>query len=55
MVQAYRVKKTTVAGTGQALSQDPSLGFGKGGGTQFFISNYKIVLESIGSPFGLGV
>ncbi|WP_245001398.1 hypothetical protein [Pantoea dispersa] len=49
------LKKTTVAGTGQALSQDPSLGFGKGGGTQFFISNYKIVLEPIGSPFGLGV
>jgi hypothetical protein len=53
MIQAYRVKKTTIAGTGQALSQDSSLGFGKGGGTQFFLSNYKTVLEPVGLPFSL--
>ncbi|MBZ2398963.1 RHS repeat-associated core domain-containing protein, partial [Erwinia amylovora] len=53
-IQAYRIKRETIAGTGKALSQDPSQGFGTGGGTQFFFSNYKTVLEPIGNPFGLG-
>ncbi|WP_071593026.1 MULTISPECIES: hypothetical protein [Serratia] len=52
-IQAYRVKREVVAGTGKALSQDQSR-FGKGGGTQYFLSNYKIVLEPIGKPFELG-
>lgn len=54
-IQAYRVKRETIAGTGKALSQDPLKGFGNGGGTQFFLSNYKTVLEPIGDPFGLGI
>ena len=53
-IQAYRVKRDAIAGTGQALSQDPSI-FGQGGGTQFFLSNYKTILEPIGSPFKLGM
>jgi hypothetical protein len=36
------------------LAQDPTKGFGTGGGTQFFLSNYKGVLEPIGHPFELG-
>jgi uncharacterized protein RhaS with RHS repeats len=52
-IQAYRVKREAVAGTGKALSQDQSR-FGKGGGTQYFLSNYKTVLEPIGKPFELG-
>lgn len=51
-IKAYRVKREVIAGTGKALSQDVSKGFG--GGTQFFLSNYRIVLEPIGSPFELG-
>lgn len=50
----YRVKRDIVAGTGQALSQDSGR-FGTGGGTQFFISNYKTVLEPIGTPFDIGI
>jgi hypothetical protein len=53
-IQAYRVKREVIAGTGKALSQDVSKGFGRGGGTQFFLSNYRTVLEPIGSPFELG-
>lgn len=53
-IQAYRVKRDAVAGTGQALSQDASV-FGQGGGTQFFLSNYKTVLEPIGNPFDIGL
>ncbi|MHC0027065.1 RHS repeat-associated core domain-containing protein, partial [Enterobacter vonholyi] len=53
-IQAYRVKRDAVAGTGQALSQDPVV-FGQGGGTQFFLSNYKTVLEPIGKPFDIGM
>ncbi|MCR4456226.1 RHS repeat-associated core domain-containing protein [Pseudescherichia sp. L3] len=54
-IQAYRVKREAIVGTGIALSQDPLRGFGSGGGTQFFLSNYKTVLEPIGDAFGLGV
>ncbi|MCX8963444.1 type IV secretion protein Rhs, partial [Erwinia psidii] len=54
-IQAYQVKREAIAGTGKALSQDPLKGFGNGGGTQFFLSNYKTVLEPIGDPFGLGI
>ncbi|WP_246494575.1 hypothetical protein [Brenneria izadpanahii] len=53
-IQAYRVKRDAVAGTGQALSQDTSV-FGQGDGTQFFLSNYKTVLEPIGDPFDIGL
>ncbi|MCW0310967.1 hypothetical protein ACVW06_003625 [Pantoea ananatis] len=53
-IQAYRVKRDAIAGTGQALSQDVTV-FGKGEGTQFFLSNYKSVLEPVGLPFKLGM
>lgn len=53
-IQMYRVKRDAKAGIGQALSQD-SAEFGKGGGTQYFISNYRTVLEPIGLPFDIGV
>jgi hypothetical protein len=36
----YRVKRDAIAGTGQALSPDTEM-LGSGGGTQFFLSNYK--------------
>mgnify|MGYP006903145791 CR=1 FL=1 len=36
----YRVKRDAIAGTGQALSTDTEM-LGSGGGTQFFLSNYK--------------
>jgi hypothetical protein len=52
-IQAYRVKRETVAGTGEALSQDP-IKFGAGGGTQFFLSNFRTVLEPVGNPFSMG-
>lgn len=54
-IQAYRVRYDATAGTGLALSQDPTKGFGSGGGTQYFLSNYKAVLEPIGTPFDLGI
>lgn len=53
-IQAYRVKRETIAGTGKAISQDPTR-FGEGGGTQFFLSNYKTVLEPIDKPFEIGL
>ncbi len=53
-IQMYRVKRDAIAGTGQALSQDTGM-FGSGGGTQFFLSNYKKVLEPIGLPFDIGI
>jgi len=52
-LQAYRVKRDAVAGTGKALAQDP-IEFGNGDGTQFFLSNYKSVLEPVGAPFDIG-
>ena len=52
-IQAYRVKRDAVAGTGKALAQDP-IEFGNGDGTQFFLSNYKSVLEPVGAPFDIG-
>jgi hypothetical protein len=39
-IQMYRVKRDAIAGTGQALSPDTEM-LGSGGGTQFFLSNYK--------------
>jgi RHS repeat-associated protein len=53
-IQAYRVKRETIAGTGKAISQDPTR-FDEGGGTQFFLSNYKTVLEPIDKPFEIGL
>ncbi|TDR42422.1 RHS repeat-associated protein [Tahibacter aquaticus] len=52
--QKYIVKKDTCVATGQALAQDPSKGFGSGGGTQFFLSNFKKALKKDGPPIGLG-
>ena len=40
-------KRESIADTGKALSQVPLKGFGNYGGTQFFLSNYKTVLEPI--------
>lgn len=53
-IQMYRVKRDAIAGTGQALSPDTEM-LGSGGGTQFFLSNYKKVLEPIGLPFDIGM
>ncbi|MDK2632502.1 hypothetical protein QMZ93_03990 [Pantoea stewartii subsp. indologenes] len=53
-IQAYRVKRGIIVGTGKALLQDPAK-FGNGGGTQFFLSNYKAVLEPVGNPFSMGI
>ncbi|MEB5961270.1 hypothetical protein MXL39_13615 [Enterobacter sichuanensis] len=50
----YRVKRDAIAGTGQALSPDTEM-LGSGGGTQFFLSNYKKVLKPIGLPFDIGM
>ncbi|HDR2455832.1 TPA: hypothetical protein ACPFP8_004655 [Enterobacter ludwigii] len=47
-IQAYRVKRDAVAGTGQALSQDPVV-FGQGGGTQFSFQIIKLCLSLLAS------
>ncbi|MGM0936113.1 MAG: hypothetical protein ACQEWL_05780 [Pseudomonadota bacterium] len=52
-VQVYRVKRDATAETAQALAQDSAI-FSKGGGTQYYMSNYKTVLEPVGTPFELG-
>lgn len=53
-IQAYRVKREIIVGTGKVLSQDLAK-FGSGGGTQFFLSNYKAVLEPVGNTFSMGI
>lgn len=47
-IQAYRVKRDAVAGTGQALSQDPAV-FGQGGRTQFSCQIIKLCLSLLTS------
>lgn len=48
-VQAYRVKRDTCVAISIANAQDP-MKFGSGGGTQFFLSNFKSALAKHGQP-----
>ena len=54
-VQAYRVKKDTCAAVGVASAQTstPEKNFGPGGGTQYYLSDYKTKLEKVGPTIAL--
>lgn len=52
--QAYVVKKDTCVGTSIAQAQDPTKGFGAGGGTQYFLSNFKTKVRAVGPRVPLG-
>jgi len=49
-VQKYRLKKDTCVAVSIAQAQvsTPSMNFGSGGGTQFFLSDFKAKLEAVG-------
>ncbi|HSX60850.1 MAG TPA: RHS repeat-associated core domain-containing protein [Tahibacter sp.] len=53
-VQAYVVKKDTCVATGIAQAQDPSKGFGAGGGTQVFLADFKTKVAPVGPRINLG-
>lgn len=52
--QAYVVKKDTCVATSIADAQSPASTFGSGGGTQFFLSNFKTRLKTAGPRVPLG-
>ncbi len=52
--QTYVVKKDTCVATSIAQAQSPAASFGSGGGTQFFLSDFKTKLRAVGPRVPLG-